>query len=64
MTRHVTSEYCDAMTELCDGAAHAPKSQKEHGAAQMDRDERDIVQIMELCKTGRTPSIWRKFLLS
>ncbi|KAL7379980.1 hypothetical protein ABVT39_009485 [Epinephelus coioides] len=24
ITRHVTSEYCDAMTELCDGAAHAP----------------------------------------
>ena len=55
MTRHVTSEYCDAMTELCDGAAHPPKSLKKHGAARMDRDERDIVQIMEFMQDRQNP---------
>lgn len=55
MTRHVTSEYCDAMTELCDGAAHPPKSLKKHGAARMDRDERDIVQMMEFMQDRQNP---------
>ncbi|KAK1904701.1 Beta-glucanase [Dissostichus eleginoides] len=55
ITRHVTSEYCDAMTELCDAAAHAPKSHKEHGAARMDRDERETIKIMEFVQDRQNP---------
>ncbi|KAJ4928896.1 hypothetical protein JOQ06_004518 [Pogonophryne albipinna] len=59
--RHVTSsEYCDAMTELCDSAVHAPKSHKEHGAARMDRDEREIKKIMEFVQDRQNPFDFEK----
>ncbi|XP_056138321.1 uncharacterized protein tdrd12 [Lampris incognitus] len=57
ITRHVTSEYRNAMIELCDGDTHTgtPKSHKEHGAARMDRDEREIAQIMEFVQDRQNP---------
>ena len=55
ITRHVTIEYAEAMNGCCDGVAHAQKSHKEHGAARMDRDEREILQIMEYVQDRQNP---------
>ena len=55
MTRHVTTEYVDAMKELCSKQAHGSQFHHEHGPARTSRDEADIQKIMEIVETNQNP---------